>query len=456
MRSLLAVLALLTALCARPALASEEAAAREALATLAAGNLDAMEPAIGTIARSGVPWAEPVFRALLDGRLLVRQADRALFLRTPEGSVLEAASGAPAAVEARVLRPVRVNNRLRRTLEGALGALTLGHPDPTVRLAAAEKLFARPDPSALEPLEAVLAREAEPRVRDAFARARAAILLDHGEPAARAEAAAALAKSPSPAVLGKLQAARRALLADADPGPAAALDEAIASFENRLRLSAFAQTLFRGVSLGSVPLLAAIGPAVALGVVGVTNMAHDETVVLGAYRTWAVQQLLRAFFPGALEWSLMLAVPAAFLLAGGAGRAIERGAIGRLYGRPLETLLATFGISSILQQAVRLGIGATDREVVTPSWASGLGEPVPGLALTTDRTVIVLFAIAVFLLLLALVRGTRLGLEIRAVTRNRRMAETMGIRTPGSTLRPSRSAPASPGSAAWRSPGSTL
>ncbi|MCS6780526.1 MAG: urea ABC transporter permease subunit UrtB [Geminicoccaceae bacterium] len=430
MRSFLLLLALLAALIARPAAASDEAAAREALATLAAGNLDAMEPAIGTIARSGVPWAEPVLRALLDGRLLARAADRAVFLRTNEGGVLDATSGTPAAVEARALRPIRINNRLRRTLEGALGALTLGHPDPTVRLAAAEKLFARPDPSALEPLEAVLARELEPRVRDAFARARAAIILEHGEPAARAEAAGALAANPSPAVLGKLQAARRALPADADPAVAAALEEAIAAVERRLRLLEFAQTLFQGVSLGSVLLLAAIGLAVTFGVMGVINMAHGEMVMLGAYATWAVQQAFRAFFPGALDWSLLVAVPAAFLLAGVAGWAIERGVISRLYGRPLETLLATFGISLILQQAVRLGIGATNREVVTPSWMSGLWEPVPGLALTTNRIVIVLFAIAVFLLLLALVRGTRLGLEIRAVTQNRRMAETMGIRTP--------------------------
>jgi urea transport system permease protein len=430
MRLLLVLLALVAALAAPPARAQDEAAAREALAVLAAGNLDAMEPAIGTIAKSGVPWAEPVLRALLDGRLLARQADRAVFLRTPEGAILDAASGAPAEVEARALRPIRINNRLRRTLEGALGSLTLASPDRAVRLSAAEKLFARPDPSALEPLETALAREADPAVRSAFARARAAILLDHGEPGARAEAATRLAESPSPAVLGKLQAARRALPADVDPATLTALEAAIAKVETRLRLLELAQTFFQGVSLGSVLLLAAIGLAVTFGVMGVINMAHGEMVMLGAYATWAVQQAFRAFFPAALDWSLLAAVPAAFLLAGAAGWAIERGVISRLYGRPLETLLATFGIALILQQAVRLGIGATNREVVTPSWMSGFVEPVPGLALTTNRIVIVLFAVAVFVLLLGLVRGTRLGLEIRAVTQNRRMAETMGIRTP--------------------------
>lgn len=429
MRLLLFLLALFATLLPRSATA-DATAAREALAILAGGNLDAMEPAIGTIARSGVPWAEPVLGALLEGRLLVRPSDRAVFLRTPDGVLLEAESGAPTSVDAKSLRPIRINNRLRRTLEGALGALTLGHGDPAVRLTAAEKLFARPDPSALDSLEAALVRETEPRVREAFARARAAILLEHGPPPARAEAALALAASPSPAVLGKLQAARRALPADAAPEIVAALEEAIAKVERRLRLLELAQTLFQGMSLGSVLLLAAIGLAVTFGVMGVINMAHGEMVMLGAYATWAVQQAMRALLPGALDWSLIFAVPAAFILAAAAGWAIERGVISRLYGRPLETLLATFGISLVLQQAVRLGIGATNREVVTPSWMSGLWEPVPGLALTTNRIVIVLFAIAVFLVLVALVRGTRLGLEIRAVTQNRRMAETMGIRTP--------------------------
>ncbi|MCS6878585.1 MAG: urea ABC transporter permease subunit UrtB [Geminicoccaceae bacterium] len=415
---------------ATPARAGDEIAAGEALRVVATGNLESMEPAIGTIARSGVAWAEPVLRALLEGRLLVRPNDRAVFLRTAEGDLLEATSGRAAEVEARSLRPIRINNRLRRVLEGALGALTLAHPDPAVRLAAAEKLFARPDPSALEPLERSLAGETERRVREAFARARAAILLEHGDPPARARAAEILADDPSPAVLGKLRAARRALPAEVDPAVLAALDAAIARVEGRLRLLELVQTLFQGASLGSVLLLAAIGLAVTFGVMGVINMAHGEMVMIGAYATWAVQQAFKSFAPGALDWSLVVALPAAFLAAGAVGLAIERGVISRLYGRPLETLLATFGISLVLQQAVRLGIGATNREVGTPSWMSGAWEPVPGLVLTANRIVIVLFAVGVFLLLLGLVHATRLGLEIRAVTQNRKMAETMGIRTP--------------------------
>lgn len=427
---LLALLAILLVTASEPARARDESGAREALSALAGGDLAAMEPAIAVIAASGAPWAEPVLRGLLESRLLVRRADRAVFLRTAEGAIVPAEGGSPVAVALPELRPIRINNRLRRALEGALGAVTLASRDRAVRLSAAERLFGRPDAGALGPLEAALAEEADGEVRGALERARAAILLDRAAPDDLVAAAATLARSPSPAVLGKLRAARRALPADAEPALVAALDSALATVETRLRLLELAQTLFQGLSLGSVLLLAAIGLAVTFGVMGVINMAHGEMVMLGAYATWAVQQALRAVLPEALDASLVLAVPAAFMLAGTAGLAIERGVISRLYGRPLETLLATFGISLILQQAVRLGVGATNREVVTPSWMSGLVEPVPGLALTANRIVILLFAVGVFLLLLGLVRGTRLGLEIRAVTQSRRTAETMGIRTP--------------------------
>ncbi len=428
-------LALILALLCGPLARADETAPRvvpaEASSALASGNLDAIERAIGAIAASGAPAAEPVLRALLDGRLLARAGDPDPYVRTPDGRIVRASDLSEVDLAPSALRPVRINNRIRRALEGALGALTLASPDRAVRLRAAEALFTRPDPAVLPQLEAALAVEADPAVRTAFARARAAILLDHGPTSAlRAEAARLLAGQPSPAVLGKLAAARAGLPSEAGADLARELDEAIARVETRLRLLELVQMLFHGVSLGSVLLLAAVGLAVTFGVMGVINMAHGEMVMLGAYATWGVQQILRAFAPEWLDASLGLALPAAFLVSGGVGLLIEWAVISRLYGRPLETLLATFGISLILQQAIRLGVGATNREVVTPSWMSGLVELTPGLALTTNRLVIIGFALVVFLLLLGLLRGTRLGLEIRAVTQNRRMAETMGIRTP--------------------------
>ena len=189
------------------------------------------------------------------------------------------------------------------------------------------------------------------------------------------------------------------------------------------------QNAWYGVSLGSVLLLAAIGLAITFGVMGVINMAHGEMVMLGAYTTFVVQQIIRAYLdPGLLDYSLIIAVPLAFLITGFVGILIERGIIRFLYGRPLETLLATWGLSLILQQAVRTGFGPTNKDVGNPSWMSGsfnLGH----ISITYNRLWIVVFTLAVFVLLLVLLRYTRLGLEMRAVTQNRAMAASMGIRT---------------------------
>ena len=189
-----------------------------------------------------------------------------------------------------------------------------------------------------------------------------------------------------------------------------------------------AQNVWFGLSLGSVLLLAAVGLAITFGVMGVINMAHGELIMLGAYTTFVTQAVIRTYAPGLFDWSLAIAVPAAFLVAGGIGVAIERGIVRHLYGRPLETLLATWGVSLILQQAVRSLFGPTNREVGNPSWMSGsfqLGE----MLITWNRFYIIIFALAVFAGLLVLLKRTPLGLQMRAVTQNRAMAAEMGIRT---------------------------
>jgi urea transport system permease protein len=189
-----------------------------------------------------------------------------------------------------------------------------------------------------------------------------------------------------------------------------------------------AQNLWYGLSLGSVLLLAAIGLAITFGVMGVINMAHGEMVMLGAYTTFVVQEYIRSYNPALFDYSLVIAVPLAFAVAGAVGVAIERGIIRFLYGRPLETLLATWGLSLILQQLVRTVFGPTNKEVGNPSWMSGAFE-LGGLTITYNRLWIICFALAVFVALLAMLRLTRLGLEMRAVTQNRSMAAAMGIRT---------------------------
>jgi urea transport system permease protein len=207
-----------------------------------------------------------------------------------------------------------------------------------------------------------------------------------------------------------------------------AAETATAGIERRLALISNLQNAWYGLSLGSVLLLAAIGLAITFGVMGVINMAHGEMVMLGAYVTFVVQDAIRARNPGLFDYSLAIAIPLSFLFAGAVGILIERFIIRFLYGRPLETLLATWGLSLILQQAVRTGFGPNNREVGNPSWMSGAFD-VGGITITYNRLWIICFALAVFIALLALLRFTRFGLEMRAVTQNRPMAASMGIRT---------------------------
>ncbi|TIM71262.1 MAG: urea ABC transporter permease subunit UrtB, partial [Mesorhizobium sp.] len=204
---------------------------------------------------------------------------------------------------------------------------------------------------------------------------------------------------------------------------------AIANINSTLALWDAGQNIWYGISLGSVLLLAAIGLAITFGVMGVINMAHGEMVMLGAYTTFVVQEVIRNSFPGLFDWSLVIALPLAFSVAALVGLVIERGVIRFLYGRPLETLLATWGVSLILQQAVRTIFGPTNQEVGNPSWMSGsfgIGQ----LAVTWNRLWILVFALGVFAVLLYVMKRTPWGLQMRAVTANRRMAASMGIRTP--------------------------
>ncbi|MDX1467564.1 MAG: urea ABC transporter permease subunit UrtB, partial [Halomonas sp.] len=223
---------------------------------------------------------------------------------------------------------------------------------------------------------------------------------------------------------GEVRAALGSAARSDDPALAEAAQAALADIEQKLRLNRGLETLYFGLSLGSVLVLAAIGLAITFGVMGVINMAHGELMMLGAYTTWAMQQLL----PGQPGLALLLAIPAGFLVAALAGVAIERGVIQFLKGRPLETLLATFGVSLILQQLVRTVISPLNRTVVTPEWMSGSLMINEGLSLTLNRLYVLGFALLVFAGLMLVMRRTRLGLEVRAVTQNRAMARSMGIR----------------------------
>lgn len=395
------------------------------IAALGTTNFDELARAVERLGQSAHPEALAIIEALRDGALLFRQADRVVFRR--DGTVvLDAATGAVAeGVAAAQLRPIRVNNRVRRAIDAAIGALSLANPDPRVRLAAAERVFRSRDPEAIAALEAQIARETVPRIRRAMEVARAAAILSSGRPDEEKVAAIAVI-----AQRGDLDA--RGLLAGltgVSPIVAEAAAAAVAAIDRRQAIIRIVQDVYFGISLGSVLLLAAIGLAVTFGTMGVINMAHGEMVMLGAYTTFVVQEAIRQNAPSLFDWSLAIAVPLAFLVSGLAGAIVERTIIRFLYGRPLETLLATFGLSLILQQAVRTVFGPNNREVGNPSWMSGAFE-IADVTITWNRLWIIVFAAIVLFGLMLILRRTRFGLAVRAVTQNRRMAASMGIRTP--------------------------
>jgi urea transport system permease protein len=424
----LALAALLSWLVAANA---DEAALRATIAKFAESkNFQTTEAIVRELAATGDPAVERPLTALAEGNLVFRKADKAVFIGNESGQTVALADpltgGEAGEAKKSEITKIKVNNGLRRVIRDALGSLTLGSPDPAVRLAAAETMFRTPDPANIEPLDAAIAKEGVAGVKTVMVQARAASVLKSDRPEAeKLEAIAIVAERGDRDALSLLVG----FAAGAEGALKDAAERSISGIESTLALWAAGQNVWFGISLGSVLLLAAIGLAITFGVMGVINMAHGEMVMLGAYTTFVVQNIIRESFPGLFDWSLAIALPLAFLVAGAVGLAIERGIIRFLYGRPLETLLATWGVSLILQQAVRTIFGPTNREVGNPSWMSG-GFEIGELAFTWNRFWIVLFALAVFFVLLYVMKRTPWGLQMRAVTANRRMAASMGIRTP--------------------------
>ncbi|MCO5065342.1 MAG: urea ABC transporter permease subunit UrtB [Rhizobiaceae bacterium] len=410
---------------------ADEAALKATLSKLAeAKSFPQIEAVVRELGASGDPAVGKALEALSEGDLYIRKSDNAVFIARESGAAMmlsDPISG-EAAGEAQKseVTKVRVNNALRRAVREVAGSLTLGAADPAQRLAAATALFQRPDPSAIETIDAAIARETDQSVKGKLEAARAAAVLssDLGDDDKKAAITllAGLGNREALTLLGSFAGSASGPLKDA-------ADSAADNIRSHLALWDAAQNIWYGLSLGSVLLLAAIGLAITFGVMGVINMAHGEMVMIGAYVTFVVQQATLSFAPGLSDWSLAFAVPIAFLIAAAIGIAIERGIIRFLYGRPLETLLATWGVSLILQQGVRTIFGPTNREVANPSWMSG-GFELGQMAITWNRLWIMAFSLAVFALLLFVSNRTSWGLQMRAVTQNRRMAGSMGIRTP--------------------------
>jgi urea transport system permease protein len=423
---LLALVFALSVVCVA-ANAARADAYEDGLAHFLADSFDDTIQGINAVAASGHPLAEKVIAALQAGRLLFSAEQKRVFFKDEADRLIDAASGSPVTGSPPAdLSQVRLNNRLRRIIEATLGGLTLLAPDPAKRLEAAQAVFKSKDANALPALDQAIAKETSARVKRALIEARAAVILylDSAAEADKIDAVGIMRDRGDKEALAVL----RGLPDSTPPAVKQLAGDTIASIERTLAAWETVQNAWYGISLGSVLLLAAIGLAITFGVMGVINMAHGEMVMLGAYTTFVVQEIIRTRYPGLFDYSLFIATPLAFLIAGFVGVLIERGIIQFLYGRPLETLLATWGLSLILQQAVRTAFGPTNKDVGNPSWMSGsfdLGH----ITITYNRLWIVVFTFTVFLLLLALLRYTRLGLEMRAVTQNRTMAASMGIRT---------------------------
>ena len=410
---------------------TDETMLRGVIAELATSkNFRQTEQIVRDLAATGDPAVAVLLNGLADGNVSFRKSDNAVFIvreRAGKATLLDPLSGEQLGeVASGELAKVKVNNGLRRSIRDVLATLTLGSPNPAVRQQAINTMFTAPDPSAIEALGAAIENEPVASVKQGMIEARAAAVLASDLPEEEMlEATRIIEARGDRAALSLLIGYQ----SRAEGAPKDAATAAITGIQGTLAAWNAAQNVWFGISLGSVLLLAAIGLAITFGVMGVINMAHGEMVMLGAYTTFVVQNVIRTSFPDLFDWSLVIALPLAFLVAGTVGLIIERGLIRFLYGRPLETLLATWGVSLVLQQTVRSIFGPTNREVGNPSWMSGSFE-LGQMAITWNRLWIVVFSLSVFVLLLYVFNRTAWGLQMRAVTQNRRMASSMGIRTP--------------------------
>lgn len=364
-----------------------------------------------------------VISALQQGTLYATKDENPLVAIADEaGNYTNAISGEKIIGDTEALKRVPINNSMRSQLRTLLAQLNLTHNDASIRLDAVNRMIADGvDEEAATLLQSLQKTETDTSVKEAIGSAVALANLHSTDQQQRLDAIQVLRDS--------LQTEVRTALSDiaandTDEKVKHQAQLAIKAIDSKIAKYRFAENIFFGLSLGSVLLLSAIGLSITFGVMGVINMAHGELMMIGAYVTWVVQQL----FPNQIAYSLAIAIPAAFIVAGLVGIAIERGVIRFLYGRPLETLLATFGISLILQQAARSIFSPLNRAVELPVWMSGSLQINPVLSITYNRLYILIFGLLVFFALLVILKKTTLGLKVRAVSQNRAMARAVGVR----------------------------
>lgn len=420
-----------TALCVTSVAQAETSASfNEGLQAISTLKFNQIESGVDSILQSGDERVADVLSLLLNGDLYVEKSSSTLvIIKAKEGSdftiqpLLSTNDGDISTVSSRAIRKIGINNSLRGKLKSAIAALSISHPNPDKRIDAINQLMGSMDEESYQLLKDHLVKESDAKVKDLGSTALAIYdLKNSSDDSVLAKAIDTLKPSYQPT-------ARNALNQFISENPESALIGAariaLSSIEQREEVADMTQTLFFGLSLGSVLVLAAIGLAITFGVMGVINMAHGELIMLGAYTTYVVQTLM----PDHIGLSVFISIPLAFVVSAIAGVLIERCVIRFLYGRPLETLLATFGISLILQQAVRTVFSPLNRSVSTPDFMQGVIEINPLLSLTLNRLYIIVFCLIVFALLYLILNYTRLGIEVRAVSQNRSMARAMGVRS---------------------------
>lgn len=371
-------------------------------------------------------FSKTLLSAWLEGALYYQKSDQRFFvidqLKVGSTAVSLAEKQSVVIDNKRAFKKVRINNKLRSELRSQLAKMDLRSSEVAVRDQAVKNLIGNTDPALITLMKQLVASEQDPAIQKNLALAIAVFDALGDDPDLKLIAIQQLSDSKHPIVFKTLTKLKQQ---SNDPDIQKEAEKGLLKYGQSQKVYSGIKTAFFGLSLGSVLVLAGIGLAITFGVMGVINMAHGELIMIGAYTTYVIQQLM----PNYIGASLIVAIPAAFIISGLVGILIERTVIRHLYGRPLETLLATFGLSLILQQAVRSIFSPLNRSVSTPEWMSGSLEINPMLSLTYSRLYIILFCIMVFISLVMILKKTSLGLQVRAVSQNREMARAMGIRS---------------------------
>jgi urea transport system permease protein len=435
MRSIaITILVLALAVLSTPRLASaDDAAFSAAAAQLATDDFATKEEAVRKVLEVRHAGSKPLLAALLDGRVFMRTADQYVFIVAAADSdplelkepLTQKSAGAGKAAE---FTKITTNNRLRKILRGAVASFDLADESADVRLAAVKELLRTVDEDTMALLREQIKKEKDAEVRSQIEAGLALADLQSEDTQVRLGAVRVLQGSLSSDAYNALASistpTEDGTYAESSEEVRIAAAQALRKIDRWRSFYSGIETLFFGLSLGSVLVLAAIGLAITFGVMGVINMAHGELMMLGAYTAYVMQLLM----PKHIGASIIVAIPAAFVVSGLVGILIERGIVRFLYGRPLETLLATFGVSLVLQQVVRDIFTANNRPVETPQWMAGSLEINAAFSITYNRLYVVVFTIAVFLLIQLILKRTALGLKVRAVAQNRPMARAMGVR----------------------------